>query len=90
MPPIGRRVGPEIEHDVVQRALEAGHELGLGAGTDLVVQAAQRAAPLGEGQVRLLDPRTHAERGQLLAAEAAGEEAALVDPWLGLQDQHAR
>ena len=43
--PVGRRLRPEIEHHIVQGTLEAGHDLGLGARVQLVVQAAQACRP---------------------------------------------
>ena len=52
----GRRVRAQVEHHVVQGALQAGDDLGLGARADLIVQPAQGAGPLGEGEVGLLDP----------------------------------
>ena len=90
MAAVGGRIRPEIQDHVVHGALEAGQHLGLGAGRHLVVQAAQRAGPARRRKGSPARcPRSMPKAASSCAAEAAGEEAALVGVRLGLEHQHA-
>ena len=53
MPAEGGRAAAQVEHHVPQRPLQAGDDLGLGGGAQLVVQAAQGAGPFAERHVGL-------------------------------------
>ena len=67
----------------------AAHQLGLGRGRILEVHAAQRALGLVEGDVGLGDHRLQPVLRELVLAEGAGEEPAVVLPALEVDDERA-
>src|SRR5205823_1346908 len=73
----GRRAGPQVHDDVVGGPESAADQLVLAERLGLVVHAAQGAGPAVEGDVGLHPVGNDAVGGELLAAPAAGEEAAL-------------
>ena len=85
----GRRVRAHVDDDVDDRAPDAADQLGLRMRGDLEVHAAQRAGPVVERQVALLDHGLQSGGAELVDAEGAGEEAAVVGAELEVDDGDA-
>jgi hypothetical protein len=85
-----RRTGSQVDEHLEDRAGDAPDELRLRGGFGLVVETAERAAQMVEGQVALRDPRDHAVLLEFAGAVRPGEEAAVVAMLLELDDEGAR
>ena len=87
--PVGRRVRTEVHDDVDDPALRATHQLGLRHRRRLVVHAADGPGQPVERDVALHHRRIEALFGELVDAEAAGEEPAVVHDALEFDDEDA-
>src|SRR5690606_5501901 len=76
--PASRRIGPQIDDDIVYRALDAGDDLYLGMRLALEVDATQGMLPAREREGMLDEFRFQPARAELLDTEAAREKAPFV------------
>ena len=84
-----RRVGTEVDDDVVDGTAHAPHQLRLGMRTDLVVHPADGSGLTGHRHVALHDRRVQAVRDELVAAERPREPAPVVLDRLEVDDHDA-
>ena len=88
--PVGRALGAQIHRHVQHRAAGHAHQLGLGHGRVLEVDAPQDALLGGEGLVVLHEVIVQAQLLEVPGGPGLHEIAALVAEHLGLDDVHAR
>ena len=76
--PVGRRSAAEVDDHVVDGALHAAHHLHLAMRRALEMHAPERPASRVRGMVGLYEDGREAGRSELIGAEGAREEAALI------------
>ena len=86
---VGRALRAQVDDDVEDRTPRASDELGLGRRRVLKVHAPQRSLGLVESNVGLRDDRLQSVIGELLLAERAREETAIVLAALDVDDEGA-
>ena len=87
--PLGksRRIGSEVDNDVVNGSPRAANQFSFFVGSDLVVHAPQRSFLPVEGHAALGQPWIKAIFHKLPLAPGAGEKSPLIFVPLGLDDE---
>ena len=88
--PVGRQLRTQVDDHVEQRSAGRPDDLGLRVRRRLEVHAAQRAAPVIEGEIALRHHRLDAMGAEFLRQPGHREEAALVMDRLDVDHPRAR